>query len=486
MQDQRQMIEGHHATLPDTAHYPLKVMEESQSAYRPGRPTFNQIMTMADKGEVRGIIVVHPNRISRNHADSGAFVQRLVDGGIQAMDITDGKRYTGADSNTIFMLTLENAMSWKDSRDKGDRILKAMEMRSAEGKHMGPVGPGYNNIKLPDGTPVLEVDPERAPHILRLFQLVISGSYSLRDLVKEAKRIGLRSKRNNVLGVTAINNILHDPIYKGCVRFNNKISKGRHKAIVPEDLWNRTQLVLAGRNSNAARPKIPTLRELFHYANVLRCPLCGRSLCSYRAKGKYIYYECKNSETKCGVIISQNEVEAQLHGILSEVTLSQSDLGNLRERLLKIHEEKSENEIERRESLQAEYAKVQQEIGSLFRQRDKAVEMGMADAVDVQLSQLKARRDELQAATNQLHDRGTAWIEKVIRSFELMDLLREAFLYGSPKIRQAILNSFASNYSVQAKILSWQPRAPFRQAEKKAVCFEWWAGLVVKLIRQRR
>src|SRR5205085_12174143 len=126
----------------------------------PGRAVFNAALQMAGRGEVRGLIVVHPNRVSRNHADSGAFVQRLVEGAIPSLDTTAGKRYTGADSNDIFMLTLEGAMSWKDSRDKGDRILQAMRMRAAEGKHMGPVRIGYKSVYRPDGTPVLEVESD--------------------------------------------------------------------------------------------------------------------------------------------------------------------------------------------------------------------------------------------------------------------------------------------------------------------------------------
>src|SRR5207302_9295112 len=128
--------------------------------------------------EVHGVLVVHPNRVSRNHGDSGAFVQRLVERKIRCLVTTTGQRYTADDSNAIFMLTLEGAMSWKDSRDKGDRIRQAMRMRSAEGKHMGPVPIGYRVVFRPNGTKVVEQDPERAPLVQRLFELAAIGSYS--------------------------------------------------------------------------------------------------------------------------------------------------------------------------------------------------------------------------------------------------------------------------------------------------------------------
>src|SRR5437016_4699615 len=81
LQDQETMIENYYSRLPaaEKENCPLRLLFEAQSAYHPGRAVFNTILQMASRGEVHGVIVVHPNRISRNHADSGSFVQRLVD-----------------------------------------------------------------------------------------------------------------------------------------------------------------------------------------------------------------------------------------------------------------------------------------------------------------------------------------------------------------------------------------------------------------------
>src|SRR5207247_851063 len=159
----------------------------------PGRPVFDTIMRLADRDEVYGLIVVHPNRVSRNHADSGAFVQRLVEGRIRCLATTGGQRYTASDSNAIFMLTLENAMSWKDSRDKGERILQAMRLRAAEGKHMGRVRAGYEIVYRPDGTKTLQAPAGTATLLSRIFELAATGTCSVQALLREAYRIVLRS-----------------------------------------------------------------------------------------------------------------------------------------------------------------------------------------------------------------------------------------------------------------------------------------------------
>lgn len=92
LEDQQKILRQHYQSLPATERqdHPLLLLLEAESAYRTGRLVFGKIMDMADRGEVFGLIVVHPNRISRNHEDSGAFVQRLVDGRIQFIDATHG------------------------------------------------------------------------------------------------------------------------------------------------------------------------------------------------------------------------------------------------------------------------------------------------------------------------------------------------------------------------------------------------------------
>jgi DNA invertase Pin-like site-specific DNA recombinase len=477
--DQATMIREYYERLPasEKERRPLRILEEAHSAYRPGRPVFNTILQLASQGRVHGVIVVHPNRVSRNHADSGSFVQRLVDGQIACLDTTGGKRYTGADSNDIFMLTLEGAMSWKDSRDKGDRIRQAMRMRAAEGRHMGPVQVGYRSVCRPDGTKVLEVVPETAPLLRHLFALAATGTYSVQDLVAEARKIRLACRSGKAPAKGALHRILRDPLYKGFVRFDGVVARGRHEPIVEEGVWERVQEVLTARCRNTPRPKDPALRELFFFGNLLACPRCGRSLCPYRVKGRYVYYECKNPETRCRVLAPQPALVEQLTPLLQSVSLDPADLEGLRGRLLDEHRRRSGEELGQRDTLNAEYERVVEHIGDVFAQRGEAAALGVLAEVDARLTQLRRRRDELQGQLNACHEEGDAWIEKVVRCFELIELLQEAMNFGSARCREMVLRGVASNYSVEGKTLVWEPRAPFRQAGQKGVRPDWSSAL---------
>jgi hypothetical protein len=177
------------------------------------------------------------------------------------------------------------------------------------------------------------------------------------------------------------------------------------------------------------------------------------------------------------VLVPQPVLVEQLPLLLQGVRVEGAVLENLRVALLRQHEERSGEEAGRRGRLNAEYEQVTKEIGAVFSQRKEAEAMGILGEVDGRLGELRRRRDELQAKLNAGHEKGSAWIEKVIRSFELIGLVQEAIFFASARPREMMLTSIASHYSLEGQKLVWKPRSPFREAEQRSSRPEWWAGL---------
>lgn len=474
--DQAKMIEAHYQDISNRLDHPLMMMEEAQSAYRPGRAVFTRILQMADLGQVVGLIVVHPNRVSRNHADSGAFVQRMVDGRIRFLATTPGKCYTGQDSNDIFMLTLEGAMSWKDSRDKGDRIRQAMVMRAAEGRHMGPVRIGYQSVCRPDGSKMLELT-EAAPFVRKLFELAATGAYSILHLTREARKCGLVSKAGKAISPSVVHAILRDPLYMGYYRFVGKIVKGQHPALVDAALWEKVQATLKSRDTNSARPKNLGLRNFFYFGGLLKCPSCPRHLCPYLVKGRLVYYECKNPFTKCRVCVPQLQLVKQINVVYERLHLEQAELNALPEKLLVLHREEHRNEQTRRDALVEEEVNLQREIGDLFLGRSKAEAMGVLGVVEARLTELGHRQSEVRSLLDGLADDSPDWIKAVVGSFELQKLLVEAISNAPFRIREMVLQSMSSNLTVDRGKLVLELRSPLCQLLEKGGRSEWYSGL---------
>src|SRR3954449_4700236 len=49
----------------------VDVFIEHQTAKRPGRPVFNQMLDRVERGEANGLLAWHPDRLSRNSLDAG-------------------------------------------------------------------------------------------------------------------------------------------------------------------------------------------------------------------------------------------------------------------------------------------------------------------------------------------------------------------------------------------------------------------------------
>lgn len=476
LEDQAALVRAYYDRLPpeEKANRPLKLFEEAKSAYRPGRPVFGQILRMATRGAVWGVIVVHPNRISRNHTDSGAFVQHLVDAQIECLDTASGKRYTGADSNDIFMLTLEGAMSWKDSRDKGDRILVSMHNRAREGRYMTRPPLGYRIVYQQDGSKSLQVDPRKAPAIRTLFDLAATGSHSLEDLAAEAERLGLVSRKGGRMHKSCLHKLLTNPFFKGQVRFDGILAQGIHEALVTEGVWQRVQRALSGRRPVPAEADEPSPHDPFVFRGLLRCPGCPRKLCGYRAKRRYIYYECKNPRTKCGVCVAQPKLLGHLEEVLARITLGPEDLAEFRQRLLQLHQQRTGDAAQTRQRHLAECDRLQKEIARTFEERAEADRLGIRDVVEERLRELVAERDAARGRLATLDDTGPAWVEKAIRALELISLLTEAIRFGPPHPRALALQALASNFSVKDDNLVLTLKSPFRQVEAAGGRLRWW------------
>ena len=169
-------------------------------------------------------------------------------------------------------------------------------------------------IKGEDGIAV--PDPEKAPYVLRMFELYATGQHTDRTIAEWLNVQGQRTTRGRAFGVDTVRDMLCNATYCGYVsaqRDRSKQIKGRHAPIVGEDLFDRVQQMRRER-ARTLKPGRPSPKYLLR--GLGRCRRChakmqgtsgGRDL-----KARY-YCSTRRTDRSCDQpIIPAERVERQL------------------------------------------------------------------------------------------------------------------------------------------------------------------------------
>lgn len=312
------------------------IFEERRSAKTPGRPEFNKLLSLIQKGEVNAVICWTADRLSRNSLDGGRILYALESGKLTSI-ITSTRTYAGQ-ADEHFILHLELGLSAKFSKDLSKNTQRGMEEKWRRGEWTGFAPLGYLNRRDERNHGMIVVDGRAAPYVRKLFELAATGNYSLLRLARLAdkewrlnfiRRPRANSRRRGI-PLNTIHRILRNPFYVGMMRIKGRLIPGTHQPLINTVVFDRVQDVLAGRAIAAERPQTRS----FPYSGLIRCGGCGRRLSAYmktKPSGRvYTYYICSNrSKKRCSEPqMVEHEFTTAIEDALAHVILTPEDKEN--------------------------------------------------------------------------------------------------------------------------------------------------------------
>ncbi len=252
-----------------------KPFMESRSAKMPGRQEFNRMIEeIYKRNDIKGIICWKLNRLSRNPIDEGTL-RWLLQSNVVEEIITSDKTYTQVDSD--FIMAIEGA---KDQRFITDlRKDSARGVNSKLDKGMAPIlaPPGYRNCtEKRQGERDIETVPAQFTLIRQLFDIFLTGNYSVQQLWFKAEELGIKSNRGKIISRTQLYKILNNPFYTG-IRYiykNHLYTNGIHKRMLTDAEFDRIQEIISGRS----HPRGSIHTGLL--TGIMRCGNCGRAITS--------------------------------------------------------------------------------------------------------------------------------------------------------------------------------------------------------------
>ena len=448
----------------------LKTFTESKSAKMPGRPEFNRMIEFIHKkGDIKGIICWKLNRLSRNPQDEGT-IRWLLQSGVIDEIITPERTYTQVDSD--FIMAIEGAQAQRFINDL--RKDTARGIQSKLNKGIAPIlaPPGYvNDTTKKQGERDILPHPTQFTLVRQLFDVFMTGNYSVQKLCEEAIKLGVVSNRGKIVSRTQLYEMLRNPFYTGThfIYAGKLHTNGVHKRMLADEEFDIIQDILSGRS----HPRGQIHTNLL--TGIMRCGECGRAITS-EVKTKhykngthqtFIYYRCTKKWK--GKICTQPYIRAE---ILEEQVLEYLNGLQLSPRFvewaikwLKVMHGKQE------ELREAKYKATEQAYQEVVKRIARVVDLtlsGMLTAEEgmVKKQELELEKKGLSEELEKIDTHVSEWSNLAIQTFDLVKNIKERFTNGSIEQKKTILRVIGSHLVLKNKAIYIEVRKPFEYIQK--------------------
>ena len=457
----------------------LEIIEtavEARSAKNPGRPVFNDVLRRIEHGEADGILAWHPDRLARNALDGGRVIHLLDEGNLLSLKFPT---YTFENtSQGKFMLAIMFGQSKYYVDSLSENVRRGNRTKREQGWHPGLAPIGYLNERSEVGEKIILPDPLRFPVLKRLWELLLSGSYSVPQLLQIGTNdMGLRTPKRRKIGggplsVSGIYRIFSNPFYAGQLVHDHQWYPGKHEPMVTLPQFERAQ-ELIGR-AGRARPK----RHEFAYTGLIRCGTCNGSITAEHKTNRYgyryVYYHCthKKAGTYCREkCLEKGQLEEQIVEFLKSIYLPKNDMETA---LATIAEEskKTQGSVDRiKQSLTAALESCVRNLDNLTKLRYREIipdDEFLRQRVELKREE-KTMRERLERLDSQ------DWIEPSRRLFVFSNRAVFWLTHGTPAEKRLVLSTIGSNPTLTAKKLNICAKKPFELLQKRNSISTWCA-----------
>ena len=373
---------------------------EAQTAKEPGRTKFAEMLSFLESGKAEGILSWHPDRLARNSIDGGKIIYLLDTGKIK-----DLKFPTFWFDNTPqgkFMLNIAFGQSKYYIDNLAENIKRGHRAKLRKGIWPGFAVLGYlNNHRTRD----IDVDEEKAPLVKKAFGLYSTGKYTLKQIAKILKDLGLRSYKGNILSVSCVQRLLKNPFYYGVFTFKGEMYQGSHQPIISKKLFDKCQEVMTARAHKMERKA----EHSFPFRGLMTCGECSGAITAELQKG-HNYYRCTKKKGVCSQkYVREEMLTEQFISFLQKVSLSSQDTQKILKELEKDEQKVKEEMADYSQGLKKELKNVNSKLDKLL--SAYLDEIISTDEYTVRKQKLLIKKVELKEKIGDFEEKGVSWLE---------------------------------------------------------------------------
>ena len=508
---------------------PVKdIVREDASAKKPGRKKFNEMVQAIKKHRYEVLLCTELSRLSRNAIDTGTLVQLLEDRDLKKIQTKDKVFFTTPTDKFTFALFLTVSKFENDQRAINTASGLAHQKSKGETTHKAPLG--YLNAGEIKGSKWVEKDMLIWDNLRYIWELFLTGNYSISDLKKEADNLGIMALKKDGTREypvdTTYRGMLRNKYYAGFVKKTEQesgavewIKKDRHPPMVTEQEFETAQLILQSRGYKhqavAHAPNIDSIlseilicgkcttvvkgiqkptkmifenkvrytcthcRHRYSAASKKPCPKCATPITESTKSDEHRYYRCgkKNPKDvsshnfygtgKFTKNLDADKIENFLDKQLNNLYISEKMFEVLKRQLYTLWEQDNRLMKKHKEKYMIDLKKLAEEKVKIQR-----VHLGkLSEDVDDLLDANRRDRQEVQEKLEAIEEEDNEKFDKAWQS--LNALLEAKTVLGSQKIglepKRKILLSLVSNLKITDNKWEVEWRKPFAVLAKAGI-----------------
>lgn len=264
------------------------------------RPALQRLFRDIRENKIDCVVIYKIDRLSRSLFDFQKIIELFDQNKVNFASVT--QNFTTDDSVGRLMLNVMLSFAQYERELTGERIRDKVDASKKKGMWMG----GNPSFGYDIEDRKLVINEAEAKIVRILFQNFIETE-SVTETARELNKFGFTTKtwisktgklqKGQKFNKRNVRRILENPLYAGKIKHKNQLYDGQHKAIIADDIWQKTKEILGKKQGN--KPSIPVSRITVAplLKGLINCGVCGSKMIpTYTIKNgkRYRYYLCSS------------------------------------------------------------------------------------------------------------------------------------------------------------------------------------------------
>lgn len=277
-------------------------MDDNVSGSSFDRDGINRLKVDVEAKRLDIVLVKDLSRLGRSNSKTLLFLDFLEENGVRV--ITYDNRYDSKRDDD--MVGIETWANERYVRDISRKIRASLRFKIEKGEYIGHAPYGYRKSQTVKNT--LEVDPENAEKVRRIFMLYRQG-YGYSSIAHLLNDRGILPPLSSKWSGTAIRRILCNSVYTGetvqgiseKISFKSRktrrlppekrvVTADTHEAIIGREEFLEVQKLRQTRKSFSG----PHKKEIHILRGIMYCGRCGSAMYARKRAGSGLAYVCGN------------------------------------------------------------------------------------------------------------------------------------------------------------------------------------------------